>query len=300
MPHAILLAGPAHCGKYDFSLSFAKALLCEARGQNHMACNQCKSCHLFEANSHPDYLSVQLGEKKTQIVVDQVRELNEFVYLSRSYQESRVVILSPVERLNINAANSLLKTLEEPPEKTVLLLVSSNPSALLPTIRSRCQVLHLPPPDQAQAMQWLAAESPSHPCDELLLAASGKPLLAKALDSDDRLATRRQFAGDLLKMLRGNLSLVGVAKSWEKAEKLELLDWQLQWTDAMIRRLHLPEGEADDAISPHLQRYLNNSEDGFWALRDGLIELKSHAHTSLNALLFTESMLLLWQRQALS
>ena len=301
MPHAILLAGPEHCGKYDFARSFAKSLMCDSRQeQTQMACNVCKSCHLFEAGSHPDFTSVQLAEKKTQIVVDQIRRLNEFVYLSRSYQESRVAIIAPVERLNINAANSLLKTLEEPPEKTVLLLVSSNPSELIPTIRSRCQVLHLPQPSRTQALEWLETQSLEHPADELLLAASGKPLLATLLDSEDRLATRKQFAADVLKMLRGSLSLVGAAKNWEKTAKHELLDWQLQWVDAIIRRIHLPEGEAVDAISPHLARYLNGSQEGLWQLREGLIELKSHAHTSLNALLFTENMLILWQRQALS
>lgn len=301
MPHAILLAGPEYCGKYDFARSFAKALLCEARDSaTQQACNACKGCHLFEAGSHPDFSSVQLAEKKTQIVVDQIRRLNEFVYLSRSYQESRVAIISPVERLNVNAANSLLKTLEEPPEKTVLLLVSSNPSELIPTIRSRCQVLHLPQPSTEQAMQWLNTQALEHPVDELLLAASGKPLLAVSLDKEDRLATRKQFAGDILKMLRGSLSLISAAKNWEKTGKHELLDWQLQWVEAMIRRKYLPKGEGEDAISPHLARYLKDSPEGLWALRDGLMELKSHAHTSLNTLLFTENMLILWQRQALS
>ncbi|PID45155.1 MAG: DNA polymerase III subunit delta' [Proteobacteria bacterium] len=301
MPHAILLTGPEYCGKYDFARGFAQSLLCESRAATtQLACGQCKSCHLFDAGSHPDFTSIELAEKKTQIVVDQIRELNAFIYLSRSYQESRVAIISPVERLNVNAANSLLKTLEEPPEKTVLLLVSSNPSELLPTIRSRCQILHLPQPSGAQAMAWLETQGLQHPADELLLAASGKPLLARLLDSEDRLATRKQFAADVLKMLRGSLSLVSVAKHWEKAQKHELLDWQLQWVDAMIRRLHLPEGEGEDAISPHLAKFLNGSQAGLWELRDGLMELKSHAHTSLNALLFTENMLVLWQRQALS
>lgn len=301
MPHAILLTGPEHCGKYDFAKRFAKSLLCEDRAaETQMACGACKSCHLFEANSHPDYTRVTLAEKKTQIVVDQIRELNEFVYLSRSYQESRVAIISPVDRLNINAANSLLKTLEEPPEKTVLLLVSSNPSELLPTIRSRCQVLHLPQPGHQQAMEWLQGQDLQHPADELLLAASGKPLLATLLDQEDRLATRKQLATDILKMLRGSLSLVSAAKQWEKIDKPELLDWQLQWVESMLRREHLPEGEGEDAISPHLAKLLNGSQAGLWELRDGLMALKSNVHTSLNALLFTESMLLLWQRQALS
>ena len=299
MPHALLLAGPEYCGKLDFAKSLAKSLLCESRDSTtQLACNQCKSCSLYEAGSHPDFTSVQLAEKKSQIVVDQIRQLNGFVYLSRSYEGSRVVIISPVERLNINAANSLLKTLEEPPEKTVLILVSSNPSELIPTIRSRCQVLHLPQPSTEQANQWLTEQTLENPAEELLTAAAGKPMLAKQLDEGERLATRKQLATDILKLLRGNLSLVSVAKKWEKSPKLELLDWQIQWVHSMIRAKYLSDSEPKDSISPHLYRLMIQPVKNLWELHDGLLELKSHAHTSLSPLLFTENMLILWLKQS--
>ena len=300
MPHALLLTGPEHCGKLDFARTLAKSLLCENRdATSQLSCNQCKSCSLFEANSHPDYTAVRILEKKSQIVVDQIRSLNEFVYLSRSYEGSRVVIIAPVERLNINAANSLLKTLEEPPEKTVLILVSSNPSELIPTIRSRCQAIHLHQPSFEQASQWLSGQALENPVDELLTAAGGKPMLAKQLDEDERLATRKKLATDILKLLRGNLSLVNVAKTWEKAPKADLLDWQLQWVQSMIRSEYLLESEFSDTISPHLYKLMRQSVNNLWDLYDGLIELKFHVHTSLSPLLFTEDMLLLWQNQSL-
>ena len=301
MPHALLIAGAEYCGKVDFAKSLAKSLLCENRDEaNQVACNQCKSCRLFVAGSHPDYTAVHLIEKKSQIVVDQIRGLNEFIYLSRSYEGSRVVIISPVERLNINAANSLLKTLEEPPEKTVLILVSSSPSELIPTIRSRCQLLHLPQPSYAEGLQWLTTQTLENPADELLVAAAGKPMLAKQLDEGERLASRKQLATDILKLLRGNLSLVNVAKQWEKAPKADLLDWQLQWVQEMIKSKYQLERKSTDTISPHLYRLMIQSVNNLWELRDGLLELKSHAHTSLSPLLFTEDMLLLWQKQSLS
>lgn len=301
MPHALLLAGPEHCGKRDFALSLAKALLCEnAHGSDDFACGHCKSCYLFEASSHPDYTSVLLEDKKTQIVVDQIRQLNEFVYLSRSYQESRVVFIYPVERLNTNAANSLLKTLEEPPKDTVMLLVSSNFSQLIPTIRSRCQIIQLPQPTTRQASEWLEAQDLTHPVGELLLASGGRPLLAKALDSGDKLAERKQFATDILKLLQGRHSLVSVAKRWEKSDKGELLDWQLQWIESMIRSVFSGDEAVSDAISPHLRKHMSLKNSDLWRLRDSMIELKNHAHTSLNALLYTENMLLLWQKEALN
>ena len=301
MPHALLLAGPEFCGKYDFARALAKSLLCEKRDVNtQAACNDCKSCSLFEADSHPDFSTVQLAEKKSQIVVDQIRKLNEFVYLSRSYEGSRVVIIAPVERLNINAANSLLKTLEEPPEKTVLILVSSNPSQLIPTIRSRCQVLHLPQPTLQQATEWLSTQTIENSPDELLAAAGGKPMLAKQLDEGERLATRKELATDILKLLRGNHSLTNVAKKWEKTPKADLLDWQLQWVQAMIKSQYQADDAPRDTISPHLHRLMKHSISSLWELHDGLVELKSHVHTSLSPLLFTENMLILWNNQSRS
>ncbi|RVU86205.1 DNA polymerase III subunit delta' [Leucothrix sargassi] len=298
-PHAILLAGPEHSGKHDFALALAQSLLCDSRAENEVACGHCQSCNIFKAGSHPDYTSISLAEKKTQIVVDQIRALNDFVYLSRSYQGSRVALISPVERLNINASNSLLKTLEEPPEQTVLILVTSNPSELLPTIKSRCQLLHLPQPSKAEAIEWLSTQELTHSAEELLDASLGKPLLAKNLDQDERLAVRKQFAGDILKLLRGSLSLVAAAKNWEKAPKAELVDWQLQWVDLMIKQLYSEPDAAQDVITPHLLKHLKRSPQALWQLRDGLLEVKQHVHTSLNALLFTENMLVLWQRQSL-
>ncbi len=299
IPHAILLAGPEHSGKHDFALTLAQSLLCEARDEAGFACGSCQSCHIFKAGSHPDYVSIGLGEKKSQIVVDQIRVLNEFVHLSRSYQGSRVALIAPVERLNINASNSLLKTLEEPPERTVLILVSSNPSELLPTIKSRCQLLHLPQPNNQQATDWLNTQELTNPVDDLLSASLGKPLLARTLDQDERLAVRKQFAGDILKLLRGSLSLVSAAKNWEKSPKPDLIDWQLQWVELMIKGLYQAEDAKKDVITPHLQKHMKSSPQALWQLRDGLVELKLHVHTSLNALLYTESMLVLWHKQSL-
>lgn len=299
VPHAILLAGPEHTGKHDFALTLAKSLLCESRDEAGFACGSCQSCHIFNAGSHPDYTAIGLGEKKSQIVVDQIRTLNEFVHLSRSYLGSRVVLLHPVERLNINAANSLLKTLEEPPERTVLLLVSSNPSELLPTIKSRCQILNLPQPTHDEAAAWLNTQELTNPVDDLLSASLGKPLLAKALDQDERLAVRKQFAGDILKLLRGSLSLVSAAKNWEKSPKQDLIDWQLQWVELMIKGLYQADDAKKDVITPHLQKHMKSNPQALWQLRDGLVELKQHVHTSLNALLYTENMLVLWHKQAL-
>jgi DNA polymerase-3 subunit delta' len=157
--------------------------------------------------------------------------------------------------------------------------------------------LYLPQPTLEQATAWLSIQELTNPADELLSASLGKPLLAKTLDQDERLAVRKQFAGDILKLLRGSLSLVTAAKNWEKSPKQDLVDWQLQWVDLMIKGLYQADDVERDVITPHLQKHLKANPQALWQLRDGLFELKQHVHTSLNALLFTENMLILWQRQ---
>jgi len=140
LPHAILLTGEDGIAKYALAKRMAKSLLCiNSYNQADDACNQCQSCKTFESGANPDFTEIGLIEDKQQIGVDQIRVLSDFLNYSRSYNAFRVVVINPVERMNLNAANSLLKSLEEPTPNTVLILVTSKISQLLPTIKSRCQ-----------------------------------------------------------------------------------------------------------------------------------------------------------------
>ena len=157
LPHALLLHGHAGIGKYDFSRSFSKALLCSNKGRAGQACNQCPSCHWFDDESHPDFrllspeqeasaedetAPAKKTKKKTQISVAQIRELSDFLSLS-SHQSSglRIVLIHPAEALNQASANALLKMLEEPAPGVIFILVAPQLQRLLPTIISRCQTL---------------------------------------------------------------------------------------------------------------------------------------------------------------
>jgi DNA polymerase-3 subunit delta' len=115
-----------------------------------------------------------------QIRIDETRSLVDWIYKTSSRGRGKVVVLHPAEALNAHAANALLKTLEEPPAGTRLLLTAGDPSLLLPTVRSRCQSLMLPAPAQTLAAAWLEAQGVSAP-DVLLAACSGRPLDALAL-----------------------------------------------------------------------------------------------------------------------
>ena len=120
------------------------------------ACGECKSCQLIKAESNPDFIKISPEEEGKAIKVDQIRGLIEKIALTSHGKTYRVIIISPADALNINASNSLLKTLEEPPANTILILITDKPSKLMATIRSRTQMIRFELPDTEQSMRWLS------------------------------------------------------------------------------------------------------------------------------------------------
>lgn len=197
--HAVLLHGAPGLGQFELAASLAQGWLCEAgAGPGPRPCGRCASCRLVQAHTHPDLLVVlpevlqaALGwgdeagdgpprdrKPRREIVVEQVRQVVAFAQLSASRERGRVVLIHPAERLNAIAANTLLKTLEEPPGSTRFVLTTGAEGRLLPTIRSRCQPHALPPPDAALAAGWLAEQGVAQP-EVLLAATGGRPLEAR-------------------------------------------------------------------------------------------------------------------------
>ncbi|MDH5185259.1 MAG: DNA polymerase III subunit delta', partial [Gammaproteobacteria bacterium] len=170
LPHAILLTGINGLGKSLFAKALAEALLCESANEDGQACGQCRSCQQMQAQGHPDFKAIEPEEGKKQIGVDQCRRLASFLSLTSHYGRYRVVVLQPADAMNEASANSLLKTLEEPPEGGVLILISDRPQSLLPTIRSRCQQIVFTPPDRDSAHAWLTQKMPAEQEMDLLLA----------------------------------------------------------------------------------------------------------------------------------
>jgi len=174
LPHALLVSGRPGIGKVEFARSLGRSLLCESP-IDRLACGQCPSCHWFSQSNHPDYREIvpeaaeegdgegaeadggkEAGRKSLVIKIDQVRAIRDFVSLTTHRAGHRVIVLHPAEALQPAAANALLKTLEEPPPATVIVLVSDRPARLLATIRSRCESVVLRAPDRARALAWLA------------------------------------------------------------------------------------------------------------------------------------------------
>lgn len=212
LPHALLFSGAPGIGKFRLAESFAQLLFC-ARPVGGLPCGECDGCHLSAAGTHPDYHALSPEAGSHVIKIDQVRRLVEFCARTAHHGGARVALIAPAEALNRNAQNALLKTLEEPGDGLVLLLVSHQPSLLLPTIRSRCQHRRLPLPATEAALSWLklqvgenANESAGESAGALLAAARGAPLAALGLEDADWFVRREQLVAELLAVAQGRVS----------------------------------------------------------------------------------------------
>lgn len=238
LPHALLLCGPPGMGKALFARRLAETLLCEQPLAEGEVCGHCKPCHLLRAETHPDLLQVQPADIGKQIAVDQIRGLIQFCTLTSSYGRYQIAIISPAEAMNRNAANSLLKLLEEPPANTLIMLVSHQPMALAATIRSRCQRVDFSRPDRSLTQAWLRNHLNSSNDDEvqLLLNLSAQaPLAARALVETDGLTKRRELFDSITGLPSGKNDPVRVAEVWNKQDATQVLRWMLCWTMDIIR-----------------------------------------------------------------
>lgn len=244
MPHALLVTGQAGTGKRSFARWLARAMVCEGTGEGLDACGGCRGCRLFDAGSHPDVATVEPEAPGKGIPVARVRDLVASVSLTRQYAAVRVVILSPAEALGHNAANALLKTLEEPPGSTLFVLVSTRPGLLPVTIRSRCQRIPIPVPRTEDAQGWLT-ESGVHGDPALLLPlAGGAPITARALGTDESLmGTRAKVFEDLCALLSARADPVPVAAAWQRLGVETVCYWLMSFTGDLIRR-HMSAGRA--------------------------------------------------------
>jgi DNA polymerase-3 subunit delta' len=229
--HAWLLSGLAGSGKLHLARRFAALLFCREPRDNE-ACRSCRECTLFNAGSHPDWRLLQ-PEKKV-ITVDQVRESMDFAF-GRSQREGyKVLCLHPAEAMNVNAANALLKLLEEPPPMTLLFLLSHQGGLLLPTLRSRCQKLQVPLPETTLAIEWLRARGCAD-AEEVLLRAGGAPLQALALAEAGRLQEHATVQSRVAEVLAGRSTPVAAAARCGKLAVPDILEHQLQDVAMLIR-----------------------------------------------------------------
>lgn len=215
MPHALLLEGPKGLGKWDFAKILASRLLCQEEGS--LPCGHCRSCHLFKS-FHPDLILLEPEEKSAVIKIEAVRAAIEKVHRTSTCSAYQVVIIHPAEAMNRSCANALLKTLEEPPDNVIFLLVSHQAATLPATVLSRCQRLNFAVPSAALSMAWLKEQAPEQNAEVALRMAEYAPLRALDLAKRNFLSLRDDLLKDLCDILQESKSSLGIAARWHKQD----------------------------------------------------------------------------------
>lgn len=265
LAHALLLSGPGGLGKRLLADALLARLLCTVASGVSPACGECAGCRLRVAGNHPDALllappEAQAGEDDNgerpasrgsgQILIEQVRALQSALELTASMHGRRVVVIEPAEAMNAYTANALLKLLEEPPRDTHLILVSSAPRRLLPTLRSRCQQWPVPMPGEVEARAWLEAQG-EHEAGGLLALVGGAPLAAVRLAGQGGAKAAARFVADVGRLSGGDdpVALAGRWEHWAKSKEggaagigmPRLADWMQRWVwDLVASRCGAP------------------------------------------------------------
>ncbi len=300
LPHALLLHGVEGLGKFEFAKWLAYSMLCETSQRASLRpCTQCAGCKLFIAGSHPDFVLITPEEDKQQISVEQVRDTTARLFMTSGRQGYRVAIVEPAHQLTVAAANSLLKTLEEPGQRTLIILVTSQRGAILPTIRSRCQQLGVTIPSITVAQNWLQQQIGKVVASELLSYANHAPLRVIRYLQGSYESMQRTMS-PALTSLTAATDVTQLAQEWADEQLNERLNWLDYWLTRRIRHEILGN---DDPVThnvrqPSLQTrpQVLNISALFQAL-DRLRELKARLRrTALQKELAVESILLILQR----
>lgn len=229
LAHALMLNGPQGIGKERLAMAMAQRLLCTAEMSKY-ACGSCKSCQLMMAGNHPDLSILEPEDEGKKVLIEPVRTL--CTKLSKTAQQGgwKVAIIKPAESMNISASNALLKSLEEPQGKTLLILVSHRLGMVSATIRSRCQKTNLPLPDHQVAVQWLAEITGNLKQSEAtLVTATGRPLLALEYLQSDSLEARQVFEDIVDRLRLGDMSPLDAAQQCQKQSSDLMLGWFMDY-----------------------------------------------------------------------
>lgn len=235
--HAPLIHGPAGTGKRLLADWLVARILCrEPSGAD--PCGRCRSCSLLVSGAHPDRFLAAPAEDQVVITVDTIRELSAMLHLGPALGSRRVGHVVPAESMNINAANALLKSLEEPAADAWLVLVSDQPARLPATVRSRCQAVRVHPPDPGIAQAWLAAEIPGadgDDCETALALAGGAPLKALNWLQNGGLDAGREILDRLAALAAGEDDARAVAAKLQETPEASW-NWLALWCAHLLRR----------------------------------------------------------------
>ncbi len=224
LPHALLLTGPPGLGKGDFARRLAQVLVCVNPNEQGDPCGACGACRLVLAGTHPDLHFIQPEEPGRMIKIDAIRGLTAKSVLAAQDGGYRVFVIDPADMMNRAAANALLKTLEEPAKRSILVLVSSHPDRLPATIRSRCQIVRFPVPPARLVRDWLGQAAPEEELDQLLAISGGAPLRVLQAREQGWLEEGRDLCRELSALKRRQINPLQITEEWGKRPLTSVLD----------------------------------------------------------------------------
>jgi len=302
LPHAMLFLGPPGTGKELFAENFVRGILCRDPAADGSHCGVCKSCILYDSGSHPDVVTIMPEEPGKAIKIDQVRQLQAFVSLTSQYGGYKLVIITPADSMNIQAASCLLKTLEEPADNTAIILVGHHANALLPTIRSRCQKIMFPLPPAEDSIAWLRTERADLTDSASLLALAGSaPLTARIMLDEGALAKFEDLAADLHGLAENRVNAVELADKWQEYSQQRLFSWiHLYLTDLVRLAMNNDSGQIRLAGQHSRLQHLAERLDlpVIYRLLDAVKDCLRLVHRQTNAQMLLEDFFILWAGMA--
>ncbi len=305
LPQALLITGQKGLGKQQLADQFAAALMCDKTASSHLSCGHCVSCSLLTAQTHPDYILIKPDEPGKAITIAQIRSLLNRLTLKPQFEAQRVVIINPAEQMNKAAANAFLKCLEEPTERTTILLITDKPAQLPATIRSRCQKLAVDRPDKNMHSAWLKQQAIHDNLDLLYGLSQGAPLLAKQYADEKILLLRNQCFDAWMAVAKKQNHAVLVAENWLKLPETSLLFWITSWITDLIKCGH--QIEAGQLSNPDLYKHLKELSQQLelkrvYKLYELLLLSRQRLDTQINKQSMFEEILIQWfelyQRQS--
>ncbi len=283
MPHALLIQAAPGLGGDQLARWAVGLVMCA--NASRAPCGACRDCIQRAANTHPDLIWVRREEEAKQLQVEQIRELCGALALKSYAGGYKAAIIVDADLMNANAANALLKTLEEPPPSTLLILCAARPSRLPATIVSRCQRVKVARPKRQEALRWLEARQENRDWGEVLEHAAGAPLRALELEEGGFAALDRDMTDALASLRDRRLDFVETAERWSKDDFAARLDWLETWITRSVRQqLIQPAGLPSAGRTPKIR--------ALYGLLDQVRGLKFEQTTSLNMQLAAEDLLL--------
>jgi DNA polymerase-3 subunit delta' len=297
VPQALLITGNKGLGKQHLANQFAFSLLCAKPQDSGLGCGYCDSCLLLNAETHPDFIQIRPDEPGKAITIGQIRSLVTRLTLKPQFESYRVVIVNPADLMNNAAANAFLKCLEEPTERTVILLITDKPAHLPATIVSRCQKLAVAKPAKEIVSTWLKQQAVQNNSELLFGLAQGSPLQALDYANNGALVLRNDCFKAWMDIAKQRRHPAIIAEDWHKLPESPLIFWITSWIIDIIKCCC--QIKADWLYNPDLKEPLQELSrqlelKELYKLYDLILVSRQRLNTQINKQTMFEDILIKW------